>query len=87
MVDVRHRIVVTRDDSVTDEDAVRRVLSVIAKGKTSEVEMRGLNGNTTINYHYCWVTTWTDGIAVETRRKKYKDSADSFHVYRYKDGS
>jgi hypothetical protein len=50
-----------RDDIVL-EDAIRRVAHVIGEGRVSK--------NNTM---YCFLTTWTDGIAVSTREHRKND--------------
>lgn len=43
-------------DDIDPEDAVRKVAHVISEGKVSKD-----------NTVYCYLTTWSDGIAVSTR--------------------
>jgi len=49
---------------------------VISEGKVSVAQ--GVK-------HYCWLTTWKNGIAVSTRRKKKGQKSDSFICYNQKD--
>ena len=58
-------------DNINPEDAIRRVAHVVGNGKISK--------NNTM---YCFLTTWTDGIAVSTR--EYRKN-DCFIVWKHKD--
>ena len=74
------RIIIEVDKSISVEDALLLVKSVINSGKISEAA--GIK-------HYCWVSSWKgenisgkkQTLVVSTRKKKAKDSADSFYVY------
>ena len=70
---MKKRIIINIQDNTDIEDAVRRVLHVISGGRISQT------GDGT--KHYCWITTWTDGIVVGTNRKKNKNT-DSFNVWK-----
>ncbi len=65
------RVIIDCDDEIDLEDGIRRVLRVVAEGRVSEAG--GVK-------HFCWVTTWTDGVCVFVRRKRSKSAADSFRV-------
>ncbi len=67
-----NRIIIDYDPVVISVvDALQRVVQVVAKGKISE--SAGVK-------HYCWATTFVDGIWVDTRRKKKGQKSDSFVV-------
>jgi len=68
------------DNSIPHTDAMSAVLSVIGFGKISE--SAGVE-------HYCWHTSCKNvgnvagnNLEVSTNRKRNKNSADSFSVYR-----
>lgn len=55
-------------DNIDHETAIKRVLKVVQDGRVSSD-----------NTEYCWLTTWTDNIAVSVR--DYRKS-DCFIVYK-----
>jgi translation initiation factor IF-1 len=59
-------------DDIDAEDAVRRVAQVISGGKISQTKTRK---------HYCWLTSWKDGICVSVN--PYRKS-DCFVVWKNK---
>jgi hypothetical protein len=61
------------DDSIDDLEAVTRVRQVMEEGYVSEAA--GIP-------HYCWATVWRNGTTVAATRKRTKDAADSFRVWR-----
>ena len=69
------RIIIDYDDTISDNEAIHRVATVVADGKISE------SNNVP---HYCWATSFSDGVVVWTRRKKSYQKSDSFCVTRGK---
>jgi len=69
------KLIIDIDGNVSSQVALKRVARVIEGGRVSEAA--GI-------LHYCWVTTFEDGVIVNVRHKKSRGSADSFLVY--KDG-
>lgn len=69
------RIIITHDEEVSDELAVKSVAAVIEDGRIS----KGKHG-----MHYCWLTVFRNvdcgDIYVHTRTKHHPNAADSFHV-------
>jgi len=66
------KIIITYE-GVDEDTAMTRVNNVIRGGRVSENK----NGK-----HFCWVTTWTDGVVVYTRAKKKGQDSDSFHIFK-----
>lgn len=76
-VEVKIIIDIEEDDSgliILPEAALDRVKAVISDGRVSAC------GKDDIPI-YCPLTVWPDNLAVMTRDKKTKQSADSFRVY------
>jgi len=71
---MKTRIIINIQDNIDIEDAVGRVVNVISGGRVSQTS----DGTE----HYCWITTWTDGMVVGTNRKKNKNT-DSFNVWKH----
>ena len=69
------RLIVSYPDSMTAEQALDRVLSVVKAGKTSVTRRQGKEV-----YHYCWTTLFKDGSRVHTKEKCSNKSADSLEV-------
>jgi hypothetical protein len=67
------RIIINIGEGITEEDATRYVANVISGGRISQAG--GIK-------HFCWMTTWKDGMRVATARKKKGQDTDSFNVWR-----
>ena len=67
------RIIINIQGKVSEEDAARYVADIISGGRISVA-----NGVK----HFCWLTTWKDGMRVATNRKKKGQNSDSFTVWR-----
>ena len=65
------RITIQVDEAVGDYEAIEAVLSVVASGQISE----GAKGK----MHYCWMTTFSNGIKVRSK-EKYGTDSDRFVV-------
>lgn len=66
------RIIITHDEGISDQEALKAVLEVVTDGRIS-VGKHGM--------HYCWLTVWpAANIFVQVRTKRHPDAADSFHV-------
>jgi len=70
---MKKRIIINFTDDIEIKDVLVRVLEVINGGKVSQTG-NGIK-------HYCWLTSWTDGVAVSTNRKKNENS-ESFTAWR-----
>ena len=68
----RRIIVEIENETISDFSALNRVMMVVGEGKVRE----GKTGA-----HYGWHVQFSDGVVVSVRRKRSKDSADSFVVY------
>lgn len=65
------KIIIKNEAGISEKRAIECIYRVIKIGRISNT--RGIK-------HYCWVTTWENGIVVYTRDKKTKDSPDSFII-------
>lgn len=68
------KVSITIQDEIPPYFALSRILHVMREGKISE-DSKG-------NRYYCWLTRWSDGICVATRRTR--KGLYSFVVYRSK---
>lgn len=68
-------MIINYDNSLFEEDVIRYVKQVVDGGRVSI----GANGRK----HYCWITTFNDGVVVSVT-PKYKTHSDIFTVYLYK---
>ena len=66
------KIIITFE-GVDEATALDRVSNVIQSGRVSWNK----HGR-----HFCWLTTWGDGITVHTKAKRKGQKSDSFHVYK-----
>lgn len=71
----RRIIIEIKDDSVSEEKALRYVTHVVSQGRISKT--KGVP-------QYCFLTTFKGGIRVYAR-EKYKTKADSFVVSKSND--
>ena len=69
----KRRITIEIEEGISDKTAIERLLVVIQGGRVSI----GAKGKE----HYCWVTTWEDGIRVYSK-EKYKTDNDRFLIYK-----
>jgi hypothetical protein len=72
------KIIINIDKSVDDiDEAIRCVNNVISDGYQSGCTIKGEYVE-----HYCWMSIWKNGLHVLVNKKKNKDSADSFTVWK-----
>jgi len=69
------RIIINYDKGLFEEDVIRYVKQVIDNGRVSV----GAN----CRKHYCWITTFNDGVVVSVK-PKYNTHSDIFTVYQSK---
>lgn len=62
------RIIINNKSNLPDADVLIRIKHVIEGGRISNYDTQ-----------YCYLTTWTDGIAVAATKRK---GSDSFTVWR-----
>ena len=67
----RRIIIEIENENISDLAALNRVMRVMGEGQISEASTGA---------HYCWHVEFSDGVSVSVRRKRSKDSADSFVV-------
>jgi len=70
---MKNRIIINIQGKISEEDAIRHVSQVIQEGRVSEAG--GVK-------HYCWMTTWSNGIRVATNRKNKGQKSDSFVIWK-----
>jgi len=74
------RIIIEYDDTFeSPEKAVNRVLEIVKMGYVSNSTVQGYPCP-----HYCWATTFKDGVTVQVREKKRLLAADSFSIMKPK---
>ena len=71
-----NKIIIEFEETVPADVALAKVQSVVRMGKISEAA--GVP-------HYCWHTSFIDGVGVGTRRKKKGQNSDSFIVRKEKE--
>jgi hypothetical protein len=69
------RIIIDYEYPMNAEAALSRVLKIVTNAPKSVAVVEGIPTE-----HYCWHTTMTDGSVVDVRRKRTRESADSFLV-------
>lgn len=67
------KLIIEHDDTVTDNEAIMAVYLVVEHGRVSKAK----HGE-----HYCWHTSWENGLQVVVRVKRHPNAADSFIVWR-----
>lgn len=71
------RCIIEVDSTIDPHDALYRVARVVESGKTSKLKRHGKEIP-----HYCWATTFKDGVIVQVKPKAHIGAADSFLVTR-----
>ena len=69
----RNRIIIDYDeDHFTEAQAMAAVSAVISGGRVSDCAT---------GKHYCWLSVFEDGTAVQVRQRRRGQASDSFRVF------